>query len=472
MGRKKSHDGVPTGYNSPFAVGGARKDSLSMDTNRIRQSLESTACEAVGLARRLGADQAEAAISHDEGFSVTVRMGELESVERQRDRGLSVTVYRGGRKGSASTVDYSSDAVEHTVRKAMSIAEFTAEDEFAGLADAELMAGDLPDLDLHHPWEIGIPEAERLALRAEDSARGADERITNSEGATVSTGGGVRAYANSHGFCAGFPASSHTLSCSVVAGEDGSLERDYWYTTARVPAELEKPESVGETAASRTIRRLGARQLSSRTVSVVFPAELARGLFGHLVGAITGTSQYRKASFLLDAAGERILPDFMEIREDPFIPGAMGSAAYDSEGVATRRRTLVENGVLGGYVLSSYSARRLGMQTTGNAGGVRNLIVAPNGGSLEALLGECPQAFLVGELLGQGVNMVTGDYSRGAAGFWVEEGVIVHPVHEVTLAGNLRDVFMRIRRVGSDVDTRGGIRCGSVLVEGLTVAGR
>ena len=442
-----------------------------MDTNRIRQSLESTACEAVEQARRLGADQAEAAISHDEGFSVTVRMGELESVERQRDRGLSVTVYRGGRKGSASTVDYSSDAVEQTVSKAMSIAEFTAEDEFAGLADAELMACDLPDLDLHHPWEIDIPEAERLALRAEDAARGADARISNSEGATVSTGGGVRAYANSHGFCAGFPASSHTLSCSVVAGEDGSLERDYWYTTARVPGELEKPESVGETAASRTIRRLGARQLSTRSVPVVFPAELARGLFGHLVAAITGTSQYRRASFLLDAAGERIFPEFMNIREDPLIPRAMGSAAYDSEGVATRRRTLVGEGILGGYVLSSYSARRLGVQTTGNAGGVRNLIVTPNGGSLEALLGECPQAFLVGELLGQGVNTVTGDYSRGAAGFWVEDGAIVHAVHEVTLAGNLRDVFKGILKVGSDVDTRSGIRCGSVLVEGLTVAG-
>ena len=442
-----------------------------MDTNRIRQSLESTACEAVELARRLGADQAEAAISHDEGFSVTVRVGELESVERQRDRGLSVTVYRGGRKGSASTVDYSSAAVEQTVRKAMSIAEFTAEDEFAGLAEAELMASDLPDLDLYHPWEIDIPEAERLALRAEDAARCADERITNSEGATVSTGGGVRAYANSHGFCAGFPASSHTLSCSVVAGEDGSLERDYWYTTARVPDELETPESVGKAAASRTIRRLGARQLSTRSVPVVFPAELARGLFGHLVSAITGTSQYRRASFLLDAAGERIFPEFMEIREDPLIPRAMGSAAYDSEGVATRRRTLVEKGVLGGYVLSSYSARRLGMQTTGNAGGVRNLIVAPNGGSLEALLAECPQAFLVGELLGQGVNTVTGDYSRGAAGFWVADGAIVYPVHEVTLAGNLRDVFMGILKVGSDVDTRGSIRCGSVIVEGLTVAG-
>ncbi len=442
-----------------------------METSRISQLLESTASEAVDLARRLGADQAEAGISHDEGFSVTVRLGELESVERQRDRGLGVTVYRGGRKGSASTVDYSSAAVEQTVRKAMSIAEFTAEDEYAGLADAKLMARELPDLDLYHPWEIDIAEAERLALRAEDAARGADERIANSEGATVSTGGGVRAYANSHGFCAGYPASSHSLSCSVVAAQDGSLERDYWYTTSRVPEELETPETVGETASSRTTRRLGARQLSTRSVPVVFPAELARGLFGHLIGAITGSSQYRRATFLLDAAGEQLFPEFMEIREDPFIPRAMGSATYDNEGVATRRRTLVKEGVLQGYVLSSYSARRLGTQTTGNAGGVRNLIVAPNGGSLEALLGECPQAFLVGELLGQGVNTVTGDYSRGAAGFWVEDGVIVHAVHEVTLAGNLRDVFMGIRKVGSDVDTRGGIRCGSVLVEGMTVAG-
>ena len=443
-----------------------------MDTARIGQLLESTVTEAVGLARRLGAGQAEAGISHEEGFSVTVRMGELESVERQRDRGLSVTVYRGGRKGSASTVDYSLDAVEQTVRKAISIAEFTAEDEFAGLAEAERMAGDLPDLDLYHPWEIDIAEAEKLALRAEDAARAADERITNSEGATVSTGSGVRAYANSHGFCAGFPASSHTLSCSVVAARDGSLERDYWYTTARVPGELETPELVGEKAAGRTIRRLGARQLSTRTVPVVFPADLARSLFGNLVSAITGTSQYRRASFLLDAAGEQIFPDFMEIREDPFIPRAMASAAYDSEGVATQRRTLVENGVLGGYVLSSYSARRLGLQTTGNAGGVRNLIVTPNGGPLEALLAECPQAFLVGELLGQGVNTVTGDYSRGAAGFWVEDGVIVHPVHEVTLAGTMKDIFMNIRKAGSDVDTRGGIRSGSVLVEGFTVAGQ
>ena len=442
-----------------------------MDTTQVRKTLESTAQEAIELARKLGAEQAEAGISHHEGLSVAVRLGELESVERQRDRGLAVTVYRQGRKGSASTADYSTAAVEQAVRKALSIAEFTSVDEFAGLAEADLMAEEIPDLDLYHPWELGVAEAERLALRAEDAARGLDDRITNSEGATVSTGGGVGVYANSHGFCAGYPTSSHSLSCSVVAAHNGALERDYWYTVARAPGALDAAEIVGETAARRTVRRLDARQLSTRSVPVVFPAELARGLFGHLLGAISGTSQYRQASFLLGAAGEQIFPEFMDLREDPFIPRAMASAAFDNEGVATRRRVLVENGVLQGYVLSSYSARRLGLATTGNAGGVHNLIVAPNAGPLEALLGECEHVFLVGELLGQGVNSVTGDYSRGAAGFWVEHGTIAYPVHEVTLAGNLREVFRGIRRVGSDVDERGGIRCGSVLIEGLTVAG-
>ena len=442
-----------------------------MDANRVRRSLEATAQAAVELACKLGAEQAEAGISHDEGLSVTVRLGELESVERQRDRGLAVRVYRRGRKGDASTSDYSSAAVEQTVRKALSIADFTAEDEFAGLAEAELMAQDPPDLDLYHPWNIGVPEAQRLALRAEDAARGADDRINNSEGATVATAGGVHVYANSHGFCAGYPASRHSLSCSVVAEQNGALERDYWYTGGRAPEDLDAAEAVGKEAARRTTRRLGARQPPTRAVPVVFPAELARGLFGHLVSAVSGTSQYRRASFLLDAEGERIFPEFMDIREDPFIPRAMGSAAFDDEGVATRRRTLVEKGVLKGYVLSSYSARRLGRQTTGNAGGVHNLIVRANGGSLETLLGECADLFLVGELLGQGVNTVTGDYSRGVAGFWVEGGAVAYPVHEATVAGNLKEIFKGIRRVGSDVDLRGGIRCGSVLVDGLTLAG-
>ncbi len=442
-----------------------------MDAKQVRESLETTAQRAVELAGKLGVGQAEAGVSYDEGLSVTVRLGELESVERQRDRGLAVTVYREGRKGSASTTEFSPKAVEETVRKAISIASFTAEDEFAGLADAELMARDTPDLDLYHPWDPGVPEAETLALRAENAALGMDSRIKNSEGATVSTGKGVRVYANSHGFCGGYPSSSHSLSCSVVAERDNALERDYWFTAARAQDELNEAEEVGEEAARRTLRRLGARQLSTRSVPVVFPAELARGLFGHLISAISGTSQYRKASFLLDASGEQIFPYFIEIEEDPFIPRAMGSAAFDSEGVATRRRTLVERGVLKGYVLSSYSARRLGTQTTGNAGGVHNLIVRPTGGALDSLLAECPSLFLVGELLGQGVNTVTGDYSRGAAGFWVEGGMIQYPVHEVTIAGNLQDIFKGIRTVGSDVDVRGGVRCGSVLVEGLTVAG-
>jgi len=442
-----------------------------MNADQLQQSLTSTAKEAVELAQKLGADQAEAGISYDEGLSVTVRLGELESVERQRDRGLAVTVYTHGRKGSASTAECSSAAVEETVRKAISIAGFTAEDECAGLAEPELMAREQPDLDLYHPWEIGVTEAEALALRAEGAARSMDPRIKNSEGASVSTGRGVRVYANTHGFCGGYPTSSHSLSCGVVAEQDKALERDYWFTVARTPEGLDEPEAVGEKAAGRTLRRLGARQLSTRAVPVVFPAELARGLFGHLVAAIRGTSQYRKASFLLDAKGEQIFPDFVEIKEDPFIPRAMGSAAFDNEGVATRQRMLIDKGVLNGYVLSSYSARRLGTQTTGNAGGVHNLIVRPNGGSLDSLLNERPEVFLVGELLGQGVNTVTGDYSRGAAGFWVEGGTIAYPVHEVTIAGNLKEIYKGIRTVGSDVDLRGSIRCGSVLVDGLTVAG-
>ena len=297
-----------------------------MDVNKVQQSLKNTAQEAVEHARKLGVEQAEVGVSNDEGFSVTVRLGELESIERQRDRGLAVTVYTKGRKGSASTTECSSVAVEETVRKAISIANFTSKDDYAGLAEPELMARELPDLDLYHPWAIGIVEAEALALRAEAAALGMDDRIKNSEGASVSTGKGVHVYANTHGFCEGYPTSSHSLSCGVIAEKDNSLERDYWVTVARAYQELDEPEKVGEEAASRTLRRLGARQISTCSVPVVFPAELARGLFGHLVAAIKGTSQYRKASFLLDAKGEQIFSDFIGIEEDPFIPRAMGRA--------------------------------------------------------------------------------------------------------------------------------------------------
>jgi PmbA protein len=442
-----------------------------MEQKGVADSLAAVAAQAVELARRHGADQAEAGVSYDEGLSVTVRMGELESVERQRDRGLAVTVYRDTRKGSASTTDFSKASVEDTVRKALSIGRFTAPDEYAGLAGAELMAVDPPDLELCFPWDLDVDHASGLALRAENAARGLDGRISNSEGATVSSGVGHRVYANSHGFVGGYPTSTYSTSCSVVAKSGNSLERDYWYTVSRAPDDLDSPEKVGEEAARRALRRLDARQLSTRKVPVLYPAEHAKGLFGHLIAAIRGTAQYRRASFLLDAAGTQVMPSFVDIDEDPWIRRGLASAPFDGEGVATRQRRLVVGGELQGYVLSSYSARRLALQTTANAGGVHNLVVKPTAGPLAELIADCNEAFVVGELLGQGVNIVTGDYSRGAAGFWVERGEIVHAVNEVTIAGNLADLFREIQAIGSDIDIRGTVRCGAVRVDGLTLAG-
>jgi PmbA protein len=442
-----------------------------MDQLAVAESLQTIAAQAVAFARKQGADQAEVGASYEEGLSVTVRMGELESVERQRDRGLAITVYRDKRKGSASTTDFSTASVEETVRKALSIGSFTTADQYAGLAVPELMASEQRNLDLYFPWEIDVDQAVELALRGENAARSLDGRIANSEGASVSSGVGQRVYANSHGFVGAYPTSTHSMSCSVLAKDGDSLERDYWYTVSRHPGDLEAPEKVGEEAARRALQRLNARTLSTRKVPVLYPAELAKGLFGHLIAAVRGTAQYRRASFLLDAVGKQILPSFIDIDEDPWIPRALASAPFDAEGVATRQRRLVSRGVLEGYVLSSYSARRLGLTTTGNAGGIHNLLVKPTAGSLQDLIKDCNEAFVVGELLGQGVNTVTGDYSRGAAGFWVERGEIVHPVHEVTIAGNLADLFREIQAVGSDVDARGTVRCGAVRVDGLTLAG-
>ena len=442
-----------------------------MDQHAVGESLKAVAAQAVALARRHGSDQAEVGVSYEEGLSVTVRMGELESVERQRDRGLAITVYRDQRKGSASTTDFSATSIEETVRKAVSIGSFTTADEYAGLADAQLMAKEPRDLDLYCPWEVDVDQATELAMRSEGAARALDARIANSEGASVSSGVGQRVYANSHGFVGAYPTSTHSMSCSVLAKSGESLERDYWYTVSRHPGDLETPEQVGEEAARRAVQRLNARTLSTRKVPVLYPAELAKGLFGHLIAAVRGTAQYRRASFLLDAAGEKILPEIIDIEEDPWIPRALASAPFDAEGVQTRQRRLVERGVLQGYVLSSYSARRLGLTTTGNAGGVHNLLVKPTAGTLQDLIKDCDEAFVVGELLGQGVNTVTGDYSRGAAGFWVQRGEIAHPVHEVTIAGNLKDLFREIQAVGSDIDARGTVRCGAVRVDGLTLAG-
>lgn len=433
--------------------------------------LEDIIASTLEEARKRGVDQAEVAVSHDVGLAATVRLGDVESLEYTNDRGMGITVYCGSRKGSASTSDISADAIREAVGKACTFATCTAEDKYAGLADADRMCNEVPDLDLDHPWSLDAAAAIELATACEASALGHDKRISNSEGATVWTNRGVRAYGNTHGFVGCYPKTSHSLSCAVLGTADGSMERDYYYSSARDPADLDTAESIGVRAATRALRRLGARKIKTTRVPVVFTPELARGFIGHAIGAISGGAQYRRSSFLLDAAGEKIFPDFISIEERPHIPKGMASAPYDGEGVATYDRDIVSGGVLQGYILSSYSARRLGLETTANAGGAQNLIVPGNAEGLEALLANMGTGLLVEELIGQGVNTVTGDYSRGAVGHWIENGEISHPVHEVTIAGNLRDVYARILAVGRDQDLRGGIRCGSILVDEMTVAG-
>jgi PmbA protein len=431
------------------------------------------AADALAEAKRLGASSAEVAVSASAGLGVSVRMGDVETIEHTRDKALGVSVYFGHRKGSASTTDFSTGAVAECVAAACGIARHTAEDTFSGLADAELMAGDVPDLDLYHPWALEPEDAITIALETEASALNLDPRITNSEGAGVNRAEGTQVYANSHGFNTGYASSRHSVSCAVIAGDDDGMQRNYWYSLSRNPRELEDGESIGRRAAERSLARLGSRRLSTRTVPVLYAADVATGLLGHFVGAVRGGNLYRKASFLVDALGKDVFPAHVRIHEQPHLPGAVGSAAYDSEGVATRSRDLVSGGVLQGYVLSSYSARKLGMQTTANAGGVHNLTADPSPGEtdLDALLGTMGSGLYVTELMGMGVNTLTGDYSRGAAGFWVEDGTISYPVEEITIAGNLRDMFLGIQAIGADQERRGNIRTGSVLIDGMTVAG-
>jgi PmbA protein len=445
--------------------------SASTQLSHSQQDLQDLVSLAIEEARRLGATASEVGISVDTGLSVTARLGEVETLEYQRDRGMGITVYRGQRKGSASTGDLGAQAIRDTVAKAYSIAGFTAEDESAGLPDPADLARDIPDLDLSHPWGIEPDAARDLAVACEAAALSADKRIGNSEGATLSSHQGLRVFGNSLGFLAGFPSSMHSLSCVVVAQENSEMQRDYWYSSVRDWRELEDGESIGKQAAMRALRRLNARKLSTVNAPVLFVPELARGLMGHFLGAIRGGSQYRRASFLLDAAGEQLFPSWLQISERPHIPKALASSPFDSEGVATRDRELVKDGVLMGYVLSTYSARKLGLKTTGNAGGVHNLIVSSGNEDFQALLKRMGRGLMVTELMGQGINGVTGDYSRGAAGFWVENGAIAYPVSEITIAGNLKDMYRDIVAVGNDIDARGGIRTGSVLLEKMTIAG-
>jgi PmbA protein len=422
-------------------------------------------------AKRLGASAAEAAVSSNAGLSLTVRLGETETIEHTRDNGLGVTVYFGHRKGSASTTDLTPQAIRETVEAACNFARYTSEDPCSGLADAVLMSRDNPDLDLYHPWQQSVEEAIELAIRCEDAARESDPRIVNSEGASLNSHDGLHVYGNTHGFMGGYPSSRHSLSCAVVGKQDESMQRDYWYTLSRQANLLETPEDVGRIAAQRTLARLNARKLPTQQAAVLFQADVAVGLLRSFIGAIRGSALYRKASFLLDHLGKPVFPEFVTIHEEPRLPMGLASAAYDNEGVATSNREFVHQGVLASYVLDSYAARKLGMQTTGNAGGVRNLRI--NSGELDrqGLLRKMDKGLVVTELMGQGVNMVTGDYSRGAAGFWVEGGEIQYPVEEITIAGNMRDMLMGLLEVGSDVETRSSVQTGSWLIDSMMIAG-
>jgi PmbA protein len=462
-------------YNGfcPISADRAKRMPEAVEASDSSPLLQDVVAFALEEARRQGASQYEVDASLSQGLSTTVRLGEIDTIEYQRDRGLAVTVYFGRRKGSASTADVGREAVRATVAKACAIARYTAEDPYAGLVEPEFLARDIPDLDLDHPWGLTAEDAIAIARRCEQAGRALDPRIANSEGASVSSHRHTGVYGNSLGFLAGFSGTSHSLSCSLIAQEGEQMQRDYWFTTARDPADLEPAESVGAAAGKRALSRLGARKLATRKAPVLFSPDMARGLYRHFIGAIRGPSQYRKASFLLNAAGEQVFPAFLQMHERPHIPKGLASAPFDDEGAATRDRELVESGILEGYVLGSYSARRLGLKTTGNAGGIHNLIVDGSGDSPghDALLRRMGSGLLVTELMGQGVNGVTGDYSRGASGFWIEDGAIAYPVHEITVAGNLREIYRNIVAVGSDVDARGGIRCGSVLIGEMTIAG-
>lgn len=434
-------------------------------------SLKQISQEVIKLAKQVGATSAETEVSFGTGQNVSVRLGETENIEYNRDKGFSVTVYFGHKKGHASSSDLSTQALKDTVEAACNIAKYTANDEFCGLAEADLMAKQPQNLDLYHPWQIDVDQAIALAKECEAAAFAVDSNlITNSEGAGVYTNEGVFAYANTHGFVEGYASTRHSISCSVIAEQAESMQRDYWYSSARDARDMQTAAQIGKVAGERTIRRLGSRPIKTGQYPVLFEAPLASGIISSLISAISGGNLYRKSSFLLDSLGKSVANQRLTIIEDPHIKKGAASSAFDNEGVATIRRTLVDKGVLQGYLLSSYSAKKLGMQTTGNAGGAHNLIIQDTGQSFEALLTTMGTGLLVTELLGHGLNMVTGDYSRGAAGFWVENGVIAHPVEEITIAGNMKEMLNQIIGIGTDFIPNSSKQTGSILIERMTVA--
>ena len=458
----------------------ATRYSLDPAADRFSHSadtLHNIAQDMLAYAKQRGASAAAVEVSEGFGQGVTVRNREIETIEYNRDKGLGITAYIGQQRGNASTSDFSSKAVRDTVEAALSIARYTASDDCSGLPDAEMLAKDCADLELYHPWDLPVQQAIDLATECEQSALDADKRINNSEGATVNLNEMQFVHANSQGFIGSYPSSRHSVSCAVIAGESDGMERDYWYSVARDAREIVEVRQIGRLAAERTIRRLHARQIDTMQVPVLFESPVAASLLGHFAGAVSGGSLYRKSSFLLDQIGNTIFAPDIYIEDVPDIRKGLGSSPFDNEGVRVQRRTIVENGVLNGYFLSTYSARKLGMQSTGNAGGTHNLILRSSKGKSGApdfneLLKQMGRGLVVTELLGHGINPVTGDYSRGAAGFWVENGEIQYPVNEITIAGNLKDMFRNIMAVGNDVLVQGSRQCGSILVEGMTVAGR
>ncbi|WP_061240572.1 metalloprotease PmbA [Ectopseudomonas composti] len=422
-------------------------------------------------AKRQGASACEVAVSAGQGLSTTVRQREVETVEFNRDQGFGITLYVGQRKGSASTSATGAEAIRETVAAALAIAKHASEDECAGLADAALMARELPELDLYHPWSITPEQAVEQALVCEAAAFAADPRIKNADGTSLNTHQGCRVYGNSHGFIGGYASTRHSLSCVMIAEGEGQMQRDYWYDVNRQGELLAGAEGIGQRAAERAVSRLGARPVPTCEVPVLFAAELAGGLFSHLLAAISGGNLYRQSSFLEGALGQRLFPEWLSLDERPHLPRALGSATFDGDGLATYAKPFVEKGELVSYVLGTYSGRKLGLPSTANSGGVHNLFVTHGDEDQQALIRRMGRGLLVTELMGQGLNLVTGDYSRGAAGFWVENGEIQFPVQEVTIAGNLRDMFRQIVAVGRDLERRGNICTGSVLIEKMTVAG-
>ncbi len=434
-------------------------------------TLRQLVIDALAHARSRGASAAEAEVSEGFGQTVTARQGEVETIEYNRDKGIGVTIYLGQQRGHASSSDFSLQAVRDTVDAALAIARHTAADDCAGLAAPEKLAREFPDLDLQHPWDMPVERAIEMARACEAAGFAVDKRISNSEGATISTQQSHFIYGNSNGFLAGYPGSRHSIWCALIAGKGDGMQRDDWYETARDPAGLPAPEVVGRKAGERAVARLKARKIATTQAPVLFEAGVAPSLLGHFVSAVSGGSLYRKSSFLLDSLGKTVFAPCVQIADLPLLPKGLASGAFDEEGVATQARDIVKDGVVQGYFLASYSARKLGMETTGNAGGNHNLILKDTGEDFTALLKKMGRGLLVTELMGHGINAVTGDYSRGAAGFWVENGELAYPVQEITIAGNLKDIYRHIVGIGSDVSLRSSRQCGSILIDGMTIAG-